>query len=263
MRGRYLLLGAAPAALAAVGLFTLAPRGPREGAPSQPAASAPVGPDTPVQPQSPTHPPDPGLGVVIAAQGTAAGAPACAQCHAFNGVSDASGAFPRIAGQSADYLAEQLRDFASGVRSNALMSPIAKALTPDDVADVAAYYAGVDGPVLPLKAPDPALVKLGETLATVGDARRQLQSCNNCHGPGGVGEPPAIPYLAGQYDRYIDFTLREWQRGFRKNSPNQMAVVAGKLDEQEIAAVAAYYQQVLSTPKAAKTQPKESDDARR
>ena len=53
-------------------------------------------------------------GAVIAAQGTVAGAPPCAQCHAFNGVSDASGAFPRLAGQSAYYLAEQLRDFASG-----------------------------------------------------------------------------------------------------------------------------------------------------
>ena len=80
-------------------------------------------------------------GAVIAAQGTVAGAPPCAQCHAFNGVSDASGAFPRLAGQSAYYLAEQLRDFASGMRSNAFMTPIAKALTADDIADVAAYYS--------------------------------------------------------------------------------------------------------------------------
>ena len=38
--------------------------------------------------------PDAKLGAVIAAQGTPNGAPACAQCHAFNGVSDGSGAFP-------------------------------------------------------------------------------------------------------------------------------------------------------------------------
>jgi cytochrome c553 len=61
-------------------------------------------------------------GAVIVAQGTAAGAPACAQCHAFNGVSDASGAFPRLAGQSAYCLASQLQDFASGVRASAIMS---------------------------------------------------------------------------------------------------------------------------------------------
>jgi mono/diheme cytochrome c family protein len=43
--------------------------------------------------------PDVNRGAVIAAQGTAAGAPACALCHAFNGGSDGSGAFPRIAWQ--------------------------------------------------------------------------------------------------------------------------------------------------------------------
>jgi cytochrome c553 len=61
-----------------------------------------------------------------------------------------------------------------------------------------------------------------------------------------VGEAPAIPYLAGQYAQYVAFTLRMWQRGYRNNSPDAMAVMAQKLTEQEIAAVAAYYQQVRS-----------------
>jgi cytochrome c553 len=183
-------------------------------------------------------------GAVIAAQGTVAGAPPCAQCHAFNGVSDASGAFPRVAGQSAYYLAEQLRDFASGMRSNAFMTPIAKALTADDIADVAAYYSGLDAPFLPLRKPDEALVKAGEQLAKAGNESRRIQACDNCHGPGGAGEPPTLPYLAGQYAIYIAFELRMWQRGYRKNSPDGMAVVARALDEREIAAVAAYYQQV-------------------
>jgi cytochrome c553 len=183
-------------------------------------------------------------GAVIAAQGTVAGAPPCAQCHAFNGVSDASGAFPRVAGQSAYYLAEQLRDFASERRSNAFMTPIAKALTADDIADVAAYYSGLDAPFLPLRKPDDALVRAGEQLAKVGNESRRIQACDNCHGPGGAGEPPTLPYLAGQYAPYIAFELRMWQRGYRKNSPDGMAVVARALDEREIAAVAAYYQQV-------------------
>jgi cytochrome c553 len=186
-------------------------------------------------------------GAVIAAQGTVTGAPPCAQCHAFNGVSDASGAFPRVAGQSAYYLAEQLRDFASGVRSNALMTPIAKALTPDNIADVAAYFAGLDAPFLPLRKPDEALVKVGERLAKAGSESRRIQACDNCHGPDGAGEPPALPYLAGQYAPYIVLELRMWQRGYRKNSPYEMAVVARALDDREIAAVAAYYQQVRGT----------------
>jgi cytochrome c553 len=218
---------------------------------------ASLGVITLVQAQSARHQPDPKHGAVIVAQGTAAGAPPCAQCHAFNGVSDASGAFPRLAGQSAYYLAGQLRDFASGVRASAFMSPISKALSPDDIADVAAYYARVDAPFLPLKAGDAVLIKRGEELAKVGSAQRRLQNCDNCHGPGGAGEPPAIPYLAGQYAHYITFTLQMWRQGFRKNSPDAMGVIAKKLDDQEIAAVAAYYQQVQSTIETVESQGKD------
>jgi len=195
-------------------------------------------------PDSSIRQPDLGRGAVIAAQGVATAVPACAECHAYNGGSDGSGAFPRIAGQSSSYLAKELRDYASGVRLNAVMAPIAKALSSDDIADVTAYYASSKAPYLPLASPNPALVKRGEQLAKVGDAARELQSCDNCHGPGGAGEPPAIPYLAGQYAHYIAFQLTMWKRGFRNNSPDVMADVAKRLDKREIAAVAAYFQQV-------------------
>jgi cytochrome c553 len=199
------------------------------------------------QTPSAARPPDANRGALIASQGTAAGAPGCAQCHAFNGASDGSGAFPRIAGLSVYYLTKQLRDFGSNVRLNAIMSPIAKSLTADDIADVAAYYAALDPPFLPLRAPDPALVTSGEQLAKVGNEGRGLQACDNCHGPAGTGEPPAIPYLAGQYGTYIALELRMWQRGFRQSSPNQMADVAKLLNEHDIAALAAYYQQVRAS----------------
>ena len=196
-------------------------------------------------------------GAVIAAQGTPAGAPPCAQCHAFNGVSDASGAFPRLAGQSAYYLARQLRDFSSGVRASAIMSPIAKTLSSEDIADAAAYYESINAPFLPLKAADAALVKRGEELAKIGSAERRVQSCDNCHGPEGAGEPPAIPYLAGQYAHYIAFALEMWRQGFRRTSPGSMAVIAKKLDDQDIAAVAAYYQQVQSPLETVESQGKD------
>jgi len=200
-------------------------------------------------PESPARQPDGARGAVIAAQGVAPGVPACAQCHAFNGSSDGSGAFPRIAGQSAYYLAKQLRAFASGVRTNAIMTPIAKALSPEETTDVAAYYATVIGPFLPLRSPDPMLVKRGEQLANIGDAAKDLQSCNNCHGPGGAGELPAIPYLAGQYAHYIEFELQMYRRGLRRGQP--MAEIAKKLGDRDSAAVAAYFQQVRASAPAA------------
>jgi cytochrome c553 len=113
--------------------------------------------------------PDVNRGAVIAAQGTAAGAPPCAQCHAFNGVSDASGASPRLASQPAFYLAEQLHAYSSGIRLNAIMSSIAKALSEDDISDVTAYYAGVKAPFLPLATTANAtLLGQGEQLAKIG-----------------------------------------------------------------------------------------------
>jgi cytochrome c553 len=195
---------------------------------------------------SQTEPPRPDVehGAVIVTQGTASGAPACAQCHAFDGASDGSGAFPRLAGQSSYYLSKQMRSFISGARVNAVMSPIAEALSSDDIADVSAYYAGVRAPFPPRPAGDATLVKRGEELAKVGSAAKDIQACDNCHGPGGVGEPPAIPYLAGQYGRYIAFELHMWQRDLRKSSPEAMAQVAKRLDDQDIAALAAYYQQM-------------------
>ena len=203
----------------------------------------------PATAESTARQPDVNRGSVIAAQGTRSGAPACAQCHAFNGSSDGSGAFPRIAGQSAYYLMQQMRDFSSNVRANAIMSPFAKALSPDDIADVAAYYAGVNAPFLPLPSAAPALIQRGEQLAKVGSAAKDLQACDNCHGPGGIGIPPAIPYLAGQYSQYIAFEIKMWQRGYRRNSPETMFMIATKLDDQDIASLAAYYQQVRASAK--------------
>jgi len=190
------------------------------------------------------RPPDPQHGAIIVAQGTPSGAVACAQCHAFTGTSDGTGAFPRLSGQSAAYLARQLRDFGSKARANAIMTPIAHALSADDIDDVAAYYASVESPFPPLPSPSPELVKKGKELAENGNPAKAIPGCNACHGAGGAGESPTIPYLAGQYAHYTAFELQMWQRGFRGNSPEAMRLFARKLDDEEIAAVAAYYQQL-------------------
>src|SRR5262249_30967638 len=196
----------------------------------------------PVLAQDNKRPADANRGAVIVAQG-AAGAPACAACHAFDGTSDTTGAFPRIDGQSASYLEQQMRDFASSDRMNAIMSPIARALTASDIADVAEFYANRSSQLLPLASADAAIVKKGQQLAQEGDVGKGILGCNNCHGPDGQGMPP-MPYLAGQYAKYTAFTLHMWKGGFRKNSPDLMAPIAKQLDDQEVAAVAAYYQQV-------------------
>jgi len=88
------------------------------------------------------------LSVVIApaalargnAEAGAAKAAVCAACHGANGNS-VNPEWPNLAGQSARYVAEQLKLFRAGHRNNAVMYPLAMALTDEDIADLSAYFA--------------------------------------------------------------------------------------------------------------------------
>ena len=187
--------------------------------------------------------PDSEHGAVIVAKGNGSGAPPCAPCHGSNGDSNGNAAFPRVGGQPASYLAEQLRDFKSKARDSAVMSTMAAALTPDDIADVSAYYANVPSRFQPQPKGDATLIEKGKALAESGNATKGVPGCNSCHGAGGIGEAPTIPYLAGQYASYTALELQAWQHGDRRNSPEAMRLFAGKLDNAEVAALAAYYEQ--------------------
>jgi formylglycine-generating enzyme required for sulfatase activity len=66
----------------------------------------------------------------------------CAACHGPDGVSP-SPMWPNLAKQNADYTIKQLKDFRSGTRADGLMSMVATGLTDADIADLAAYYAGL------------------------------------------------------------------------------------------------------------------------
>ena len=150
---------------------------------------------------------------------------------------------PRLAGQAAGYLAKQLDDFASGRRTSPVMTPLAKSLTEQQRRDVAAYFASLATPYETAVGPaDAVLLERGRLLARSGDESKQLQACANCHGPGGSGERFATPYLEGQSATYLATTIKEWKSGARANDAGkQMVVVARRLDDRDIAAVAAYF----------------------
>ena len=181
-------------------------------------------------------------GALIVAQGTSRGAVACARCHGFDGASDGSGAFPALAGQTEYYLSNQLQRYASGQRRNAIMGSIAKALTADEIVSVARYYAHTNPPSYPRASAPPELVRRGKQLALEGDMTARVQDCVSCHGPNGEGEPPTIPYLAGQYKHYIQVQLLMFNKGFRTSE--QMARVAHQMPEQHMEAMAAYFDQL-------------------
>jgi len=190
----------------------------------------------------------------------------CAACHGAQGEGNASTGAPRIAGQPAQYLAKQLESYVNGSRRNPLMEPIAKGLAPADRGAVAAYYAQL-GPGAAGQAPptsqntaqkttqstsqNTTQNERGSTLATRGDEQRRVQGCINCHGPGGIGEAPGIPYLAGLDANYLAAALNAWKQGTRRNDAGQqMATVAQALAPDDVTAVAQFYA-ALSPPKPA------------
>jgi cytochrome c553 len=181
------------------------------------------------------------LGEQLALKGSA-GLGACAVCHGALGEGNASAGFPRLAGQAEYYLARQMESFANGSRKNSVMSSIARRMSRAQVEAVSLYYAGLTAPPMPAAAAAPALIERGRTLASAGDASRQVQACVNCHGPAGTGEQPAFPYLAGQHGAYLVSSLAQWRNGTRRTDPTQqMNIIARQLGEQDIEAVAAYF----------------------
>ncbi|UGB38804.1 c-type cytochrome [Frateuria soli] len=177
----------------------------------------------------------------LVTRGNGHGAPPCQSCHGANGEGQAAAGFPRLAGLDAAYLARQLADYANGTRANAIMQPIARALSADERQAVAAYYSELPVPAIAPSPQKPAN-GLGAMLATRGRWSQQVPACEQCHGPGGVGVGSHFPPLAGQPAAYIEAQLQAWQQGKRRNDPLQlMQHLSGKLDAQDIAAVAQWF----------------------
>jgi cytochrome c553 len=66
----------------------------------------------------------------------------CSACHGATGIS-ANGMWPNLAGQKEAYLAKQMKAFRDGDRKDPMMAPMAAALSDDDIANLAAYYASL------------------------------------------------------------------------------------------------------------------------
>jgi len=183
---------------------------------------------------------DPQAGKQLAANGKpAAGVQACVACHGQAGITPTGGIFPNLAGLSSEYLAKQLADFRSGTRIQPLMNTVARALTEQEIGQLAAYYGTLAGPPM----------HVGEfggeaarKLDVQGDGARALPACANCHGLRGMGEGPLLPRLAGQSREYFTDQMNAFRSGSRQNDDvGVMRAFAQRLTDSEIQALAAYY----------------------
>lgn len=159
----------------------------------------------------------------------------CANCHGEQGNSSV-GFFPKLAGQHTSYLIKQLREFKNGLRNDPMMSAMAAALTEQDIADIAAYYAEqkISVDTLPPSAVEDE--KKGSDLYRNGDLGREVSACIACHGPLGEGnKPAAFPALKSQHADYLIKTLTDFKNGVRsKNPENPMVMITKKMTEEEI-----------------------------
>lgn len=116
---------------------------------------------------------------------SAVGATTCASCHAADGAGIRE-RYPRLTGQSLDYLESQLKAFRGGNRSNddlGLMRAIASRLTDRDIAAVANYIASLGTAVKQSEA-------VGNEIPSNG---KQVyhRSCSVCHSTG-IARAPKV-----------------------------------------------------------------------
>lgn len=72
----------------------------------------------------------------------------CIECHGADGQGHGhsngpEGKFARLAGQQAAYIVKQIQDFRSGARKHDQMAIMARSITDEDAADIAAYFASL------------------------------------------------------------------------------------------------------------------------
>lgn len=168
-------------------------------------------------------------------------AKSCTACHGEKGIS-ISPAFPSLAGQLPTYLYKQLQDYSDGSRQNPMMSGMAKSLSKQDAADLAAWF-GSQTPAF--QSGSQMTYPQAETLAHSGNSERVMPPCEVCHGGSGKGQTVDIPALNGQNANYLSATLQAFKSGSRHNDIySRMRAIAETLSAEEIEELSLYYQNI-------------------
>jgi cytochrome c553 len=164
----------------------------------------------------------------------------CGACHGMTG-SSVNPEWPNLAGQHESYIVAQLQQFRQGARVDPLMTPMAAMLSDADMQDLGAHFAQQSPTGLEA---DPSNWKNGEKLYRGGDPARGIPACIACHGPQGKGNAPArYPALRAQHAVYAYKQLLAFADAQRTTPGNDiMQVIAGKLTDEDMRALASYTQ---------------------
>lgn len=180
---------------------------------------------------------DPAKGEVLYTSGDASrNIIACVSCHGAAGNSTIS-QNPKLGGQHEAYIYKQLANFKTPERNNAVMSPMAKALTDEEMKNIAAFLDAQAAK--PGAAKNKDTVEIGKKIYRAGIAEKNVPACAGCHTPNGAGIPAQFARIGGQHQEYTAAQLTGFRAGARKNS-TQMAAIAKRMSDDEIQAVADY-----------------------
>jgi cytochrome c553 len=166
----------------------------------------------------------------------------CERCHGAQGNATVNESWPKLAGQNVNYLIKQMQDFQPNVkhgRDNPIMNSLIAALSKKEKIKIANYYANLLGTI---DTAYPHLLSLGQRIYRGGDLNKEIPACLACHGPAGLGNPPAgFPRLSGQHAQYIAVQLKAFRDGKRNNDKFQMMpIISKKMNDTEIIAVSNY-----------------------
>jgi len=160
----------------------------------------------------------------------------CFSCHGAEGLSTTPDT-PRLAGQHFQYIAKQLADFQAGYRESAIMQPMAKDLTEEEMLALGVYFNVKPSPAQRVR--DAELAAIGRFIYHRGNEYSGVANCSACHGERGMGSDE-LPRLASQGTRYTETQLKLFSERPRTADNEIMHTIASKLTELEIKAVAAY-----------------------
>lgn len=156
----------------------------------------------------------------------------CTACHGEDAKTPLEPGYPRLAGQNATYMVNQMKDIKAGKRANGLspdtMKPILEEVSEEEMQAMADYLAGL-GPI----------AGKGDS-AHPGKKLYMTKTCIACHGKDGA-KPimKTYPFLAGQDKDYLIRQANDIKTSTRNHGlTNSMQPVMHLVTDEELAQIA-------------------------
>ncbi len=164
----------------------------------------------------------------------------CRDCHGISGQGyQGFLVMPRLAGQTPEYIENQLRAFAEGTREKNLFINMARVhgLSEEMRTALAEHFSDLEP--RPLRSAQKHGSDAGKRIYDDGVPEANIPACAACHGPQAEGQGQN-PRLAGQLYAYTVKELANWDKERRSETAAIMSPIARTLNQSQIAAIAAY-----------------------